>query len=146
MKFGPLEIDVTTQKVMLDGRELDTLTTSEFNLLATMARYPGRVFSRGELVEKVLGNGYCGYERTIDTHIKNLRAKLREGTTDYGWIRTVHGSGYRFESPFELDDAGQHSFYKNELANKFNRGDAVINKAVMKKTEKNARAPLIKKL
>jgi len=94
--FGELEVDVTGHKAFLAGRELD-LTASEFKLLTTLARYPGRVYSRMELVEKVLGYDFEGYERTIDSHVKNLRAKLDDDPRNPTYIHTVHGVGYRFE-------------------------------------------------
>ncbi len=100
--FGLLEIDVAGHKAFLDGRELD-LTASEFKLLLTLSRYPGRVYSRMELVEKVLGYDFEGYERTIDSHVKNLRAKLDDDPKDPTFIYTVHGVGYRFEAP-KTDD------------------------------------------
>lgn len=94
--FGELEIDVSGHKVLLRGEELE-LTASEFKLLTTLSRYPGRVYSRMELVEKVLGYDFEGYERTIDSHVKNLRAKLADDSRDPTYIHTVHGVGYRFE-------------------------------------------------
>ncbi len=103
LAFGPLEIDVAGHKAFLDGRELD-LTASEFKLLLTLSRYPGRVYSRMELVEKVLGYDFEGYERTIDSHIKNLRAKLDDDPKDPTFIYTVHGVGYRFEAPKTGDE------------------------------------------
>ena len=96
--YADLEIDVAGHKAFLGGRELD-LTASEFKLLVTLARYPGRVYSRMELVEKVLGYDFEGYERTIDSHVKNLRAKLDDDPREPRFIYTVHGVGYRFESP-----------------------------------------------
>lgn len=101
--FGNLEIDISSHKAFLDGEELD-LTASEFKLLTTLARYPGRVYSRMELVEKVLGYDFEGYERTIDSHVKNLRAKLNDDPRDPTFIYTVHGVGYRFESPKTEDE------------------------------------------
>lgn len=103
LEFGRLHIDVSAHKATLEGVELD-LTASEFKLLTTLARYPGRVYSRMELVEKVLGYDFEGYERTIDSHVKNLRAKLDDDPRDPTFIFTVHGVGYRFESP-KGDDA-----------------------------------------
>lgn len=96
--FGDLEVDIAGHKAFLAGEELD-LTASEFKLLTTVSRYPGRVYSRMELVEKVLGYDFEGYERTIDSHVKNLRAKLKDDPRDPTFIYTVHGVGYRFEAP-----------------------------------------------
>ena len=103
LAFGSLEIDVAGHKAFLDDRELD-LTASEFKLLLTLSRYPGRVYSRMELVEKVLGYDFEGYERTIDSHVKNLRAKLDDDPKDPTFIYTVHGVGYRFEAPKTGDE------------------------------------------
>jgi len=102
--FGGLEVDVSGHKAFLDGTELD-LTASEFKLLTTLSRYPGRVYSRMELVEKVLGYDFEGYERTIDSHVKNLRAKLNDDPKEPTFIYTVHGVGYRFEPPKSSSDA-----------------------------------------
>ncbi len=98
LDFGNLVIDVTGHKAFLAGDEID-LTASEFKLLVTLARYPGRVYTRMELVEKVLGYDFEGYERTIDSHVKNLRAKIQDDPRDPTYIWTVHGVGYRFEAP-----------------------------------------------
>ncbi|NTU71501.1 MAG: response regulator transcription factor [Coriobacteriia bacterium] len=100
--FDYLEIDVAGHKAFLRGEELD-LTASEFKLLTTLSRYPGRVYSRMELVEKVLGYDFEGYERTIDSHVKNLRAKLDDDPKEPTFIYTVHGVGYRFEAPKSAD-------------------------------------------
>jgi two-component system, OmpR family, response regulator RegX3 len=102
--FAELEIDVAGHKAFLGGEELD-LTASEFKLLTTLCRYPGRVYSRMELVEKVLGYDFEGYERTIDSHVKNLRAKLEDDPREPTFIYTVHGVGYRFEAPKTEPDA-----------------------------------------
>ena len=104
LEFGDLEIDITGHKAFLHGNEIE-LTASEFKLLTTLARYPGRVYSRMELVEKVLGYDFEGYERTLDSHVKNLRAKLEDDPRDPTFIYTVHGVGYRFEAPKTEQDA-----------------------------------------
>ena len=106
--FGDLSIDVQGHRVMVRGREVD-LTPSEFKLLVTLSRYPGRVYSRIELVEKVLGTDFAGYERTIDSHVKNLRAKIGDDPHDPTWIFTVHGFGYRFEAPKDSGRSAGHS-------------------------------------
>jgi DNA-binding response OmpR family regulator len=98
--FNNLIIDSSSRCVTLGERKLD-LTTSEFNLLVTLSRYPGRVYTRSELVEKVLGYDFEGYERTIDSHVKNLRSKLGDDPRDPRWLFTVHGVGYRFGNSTE---------------------------------------------
>ena len=98
LDFGDLTIDISGHKVAVGGNEVD-LTASEFKLLTTLARFPGRVYTRMELVEKVLGYDFEGYERTIDSHVKNLRAKLGDDPRNPKWLYTVHGVGYRFEAP-----------------------------------------------
>ena len=84
LEFGELTIDVSGHKVLVKGKEVD-LTASEFKLLTTLSRYPGRVYSRMELVEKVLGYDFEGYERTIDSHVKNLRAKIGDNPRNPKW-------------------------------------------------------------
>jgi DNA-binding response OmpR family regulator len=90
-----LEIDLDAHSISR-GEEVIELTPTEFNLLAAMAEQPGRAFSRLQLLEAVQGVAYEGYERTIDAHIKNLRAKLELNTKKPRYIETVFGVGYRF--------------------------------------------------
>jgi DNA-binding response OmpR family regulator len=71
------------------------LTPSEFELLAALMSRPGRVFSRLELLERIQGVGYEGYERTIDVHVKNLRSKLDSDSDRPSLVQTVYGVGYR---------------------------------------------------
>lgn len=104
LDFGGLTIDLNGHKVLVNDEEVD-LTASEFKLLTTLSRYPGRVYSRMELVEKVLGYDFEGYERTIDSHVKNLRAKIGDDPRSPRWIYTVHGVGYRFEVPRDNGEA-----------------------------------------
>jgi DNA-binding response OmpR family regulator len=98
LDFGALHIDIPARHVTINGRPLD-LTGSEFKLLVTLSQHPGRVYTRGELVEMVLGYDFEGYERTIDSHVKNLRSKLGDDSRDPCWLFTVHGVGYRFGNP-----------------------------------------------
>jgi two-component system OmpR family response regulator len=77
----------------MEGREI-VLTPTEFKLLETLARHPGRTFSREELLARACGPDYDGLDRTVDTHITNLRRKLEPGRTPQ-YIVTVHGMGYR---------------------------------------------------
>jgi DNA-binding response OmpR family regulator len=92
---GRLVVDSARRRAVLDGAPVD-LTESEFRLLQTLARFPGRVYTRFELVDKVQGYQYEAYERTIDAHIKNLRRKLDEDARDPRLILTVYGRGYAF--------------------------------------------------
>lgn len=108
LDFGGLTIDLNGHKVLVNDEEVD-LTASEFKLLTTLSRYPGRVYSRMELVENVLGYDFEGYERTIDSHVKNLRAKIGDDPRNPRWIYTVHGVGYRFEVPRDGESAGQEA-------------------------------------
>ncbi len=98
MVFGSLSIDVAGHKAAIDGVDVD-LTATEFKLLITLARYPGKVYTRLELVEKVLGWDFDRYERAVDSHVKNLRSKLNDDPKNPSYIYTVHGVGYRFDPP-----------------------------------------------
>ena len=91
---GRLRIDELRHEVQLEGRPVD-LTPTEFRLLATLAGYPGRVYSRFELINRVQGTDFEGYERTIDAHVKNLRRKLEPDPAEPRYVQTVHGIGYR---------------------------------------------------
>lgn len=108
VEFGPLAIDLGGHRVFLGGEEVE-LTASEYKLLVTLSRYPGRVYSRMELVEKVLGYDFEGYERAIDSHVKNLRAKLGDDPKEPRFIHTVFGVGYRFHAPDEAVEGASPS-------------------------------------
>ncbi|MCD6401230.1 MAG: response regulator transcription factor [Anaerolineales bacterium] len=82
--------------LVLRNDELIDLTPTEFSLLKTLASHPGQAFDRLQLLEATQGNTYEGYERTIDAHIKNLRAKLETDPKNPQYIETVFGIGYRF--------------------------------------------------
>ncbi len=90
-----LDIDLDEMRVERAGQAIE-LTLTEFKLLSVLAGKPGRVFNRLQLLEATQGETYEGYERTIDAHIKNLRAKLQKQKTDPSYIETVFGVGYRF--------------------------------------------------
>jgi DNA-binding response OmpR family regulator len=92
---GALTIDREAREVTVDGDAV-VLTRSEFDLLAAIASRPGRVFSRYELVTRVQGYDYEGYERTIDAHVKNLRRKLGEDPKKPRYVVTMAGVGYKF--------------------------------------------------
>jgi DNA-binding response OmpR family regulator len=91
---GRLEIDTVRHQVRHDGEPVD-LTPNEYKLLTTLARYPGRAYSRYELINRVQGYDYEGYERTIDVHVKNLRKKIEADPSHPRYIETVLGVGYR---------------------------------------------------
>jgi len=92
---GPITLDEDTRQVMIDSRPLN-LTPSEFGLLKVFMSHPNRVFSRSELLDKVQGYQFEGYDRTIDSHVKNLRKKIAARIPDQEIISTVYGVGYKF--------------------------------------------------
>lgn len=95
LRAGDLEIDLDSHIVSSQGTVID-LTPTEFNLLATLVAQPGRAYTRLQLLEATQGAAYEGYERTIDAHIKNLRAKIERDAKAPEYIETVFGIGYRF--------------------------------------------------
>jgi two-component system alkaline phosphatase synthesis response regulator PhoP len=94
LDVGDLHLDVPRRTLRVGGREVE-LTPSEFEILRTLLGAPGRVFTRGQLLEASQGEAYEGYERTIDTHIKNLRHKIGDLPRRPEYIQTVHGVGYK---------------------------------------------------
>lgn len=92
---GRLVLDTTARMVYLDGAAVP-LTPSEYSLLLTLATHPNRTFTRDELIQLSLREDYEGYDRVIDTHIKNLRHKLEPDWKQPRYLVTVHGVGYRF--------------------------------------------------
>jgi DNA-binding response OmpR family regulator len=91
--------DITLDRgghILTVGGQMIDLTPSEFEMLATLMAAPGRVFSRLELLERLQGTAYEGYERTIDVHIRNLRTKIEPDSAHPRYIETVYGAGYRF--------------------------------------------------
>jgi DNA-binding response OmpR family regulator len=97
LRAGDLELDPESRLVRLAGEYLD-LTKMEFDLLTTMMHNPGRAFTRLELLERVQGFAYDGYERTIDVHVKNLRKKIEKDSSQPLYILTAFGVGYRFNA------------------------------------------------
>ncbi len=95
MRIADLDIDQVSHTLTRSGETIP-LTPTEFSLLVTLAAQPGRVFSRLQLLEVAQGLVYEGYERTIDAHIKNLRAKIEANPRTPRYIETVFGVGYRF--------------------------------------------------
>jgi two-component system, OmpR family, alkaline phosphatase synthesis response regulator PhoP len=95
LKFGNLTVNFPKHEAYLDGKALN-LTPVEFKLLGVLIREPERVFNRSQLIEKVLGYDFEGFDRTIDVHILNLRRKLEPDTSQPKYIKTVYGAGYKF--------------------------------------------------
>jgi two-component system alkaline phosphatase synthesis response regulator PhoP len=95
LQLGGLLMDLDQHEVLLDGQPVD-LTPTEFELLRALMENPGHAFTRSELIEKSLGYTYEGLDRTLDSHIKNLRRKIEPDPAKPTYIQTVYGVGYRF--------------------------------------------------
>jgi len=93
---GDLVVDFEKNLFEKAGKPV-SLTPNEARILAAMMKYPGRVFTRDELIAMALGDEFDGYDRAVDSHIKNLRQKLEDDPKSPVYIRTVHGVGYKFE-------------------------------------------------
>ncbi len=94
LRLSGLILDLDRHTVMLNGRLIE-VTPTEFTLLKLLMEHPGHVFTRLELIEKGLGFAYEGMERTVDSHIKNLRKKIEADISQPAYIQTVYGVGYR---------------------------------------------------
>lgn len=102
VRVGDLEVDEGRLAVTRAGSRVE-LTASEFALLATLARSPGRVFTRAQLLDAIHGDSFEAYERAIDAHVKNIRRKLEPEPQRPRYVLTVFGVGYRMAEPDELD-------------------------------------------
>jgi DNA-binding response OmpR family regulator len=100
LRVGDVTLDIPRMRTTIGDRGVD-LTPTEFQLVATMAREPGRVFTRAQLLDAVHGVAFESYERAIDAHVKNVRHKLEPDPARPQYLLTVYGVGYRFA---ELDD------------------------------------------
>jgi len=98
IRLGPIVLNVETRQVTVEEQALE-LTPSEFGLLKVLMSHPNRVFSRNELLNQVQGYDFEGYDRTIDTHVKNLRKKIAEKLPNQEFIATVYGVGYKLTIP-----------------------------------------------
>ncbi|MPM65140.1 Sensory transduction protein regX3 [bioreactor metagenome] len=94
-RHGDLIIDFEKNLVTKKGNRIN-LTQSEHKILSALIKYPGKVFTREELIDLVFGNDFDGYDRVIDTHIKNLRRKIEDNPQLPVYILTIHGLGYKF--------------------------------------------------
>jgi len=95
LRVADIVLDRAGRVVQVNGKQVD-LTPSEFEILAALMASPGRAFSRLDLLERTSGDAYEGYERTIDVHIRNLRAKIEPDPSNPQYVQTVYGMGYRF--------------------------------------------------
>jgi DNA-binding response OmpR family regulator len=98
IRAGDLTIDPEKRKVTVDGKPVH-LTTREFELLLEFARHPGRAYTRGQLLDKVWGYSYQGYEHTVNSHINRLREKIETNPAKPRYILTIWGVGYQFAEP-----------------------------------------------
>jgi DNA-binding response OmpR family regulator len=94
VRAGSLELDLPRMRLAVDGRQVE-LTATEFALLAVMAREPGRVFTRSQLLDAIHGVAFESYERAIDAHVKNIRRKIEADARSPRHLLTVYGVGYR---------------------------------------------------
>ncbi len=92
---GDVEVDVPKMRVLRGGEAID-LTPTEFEIVATLARRPGQIFTRSQLLDAVRGVSFRSYERAIDAHVKNIRRKLERDPKHPTYVLTVHGVGYKF--------------------------------------------------
>ncbi|TMI83015.1 MAG: response regulator transcription factor [Bacillati bacterium ANGP1] len=97
VRVGDLVIDLRAHEVSLQGRRVD-LTPTEFRLLEILAGHPNQVFTRMQLIDRVQGHAFEGYERTVDAHIKNLRGKVEPDPKNPRYVLTVYGVGYKFQT------------------------------------------------
>ena len=95
--YGDFQMDFQRYTVTVAGQPVD-LTPTEFRLLGALVREAGQVLSREQLIEKVLGSDFEGFDRTVDVHILNLRRKLGDDPSQPRYIKTIYGAGYKFEA------------------------------------------------
>jgi two-component system, OmpR family, alkaline phosphatase synthesis response regulator PhoP len=95
LRVADITLDRSSRLVKVSERTVD-LTPSEFDLLSVFMAAPGRAFTRAELLDRLQGDAFEGYERTIDVHIRNLRTKIEPTPSDPRYIETIYGVGYRF--------------------------------------------------
>ena len=96
IRAADLTLDLPRLRVTAEGRAVEELTPTEFDLLTALARQPGRVFTRAQLLDAIHGVAFESYERAIDAHIKNIRKKIELTSSDPHYVLTVYGVGYKF--------------------------------------------------
>lgn len=92
---GELTVDFESRMIMKNGEEIK-FTPNECGILATLIKYPNKVFTRDELIASAFGSDFEGYDRTIDSHIKNIRQKIEDDPKNPVYVKTIHGVGYKF--------------------------------------------------
>ena len=103
----PLSVDADTRRACVHGEEM-ALTRVEFDLLSCMLRAPGRVFTRGQLIERIWGDNFAITDRTVDSHVKSLRRKVSDAGGEAQFIETVRGVGYRVtDRPTQIGKKGR---------------------------------------
>ena len=95
IEVGGVAIDIARMRVDVNGRTVE-LTPTEFQLLVALARQPGRIFTRSQLLDAIHGVAFESYERAVDAHVKNLRRKLEDDPGQPRYVLTVYGVGYKF--------------------------------------------------
>ena len=95
IRSGDVTIDLPKMKVTVDGDDIE-LTATEFELLATLARQPGRIYTRAQLLDDLHGVSFQSYERSVDAHVKNIRRKIEPDPRRPRYLLTVYGVGYKF--------------------------------------------------
>jgi len=94
--MGAIKLDTKSRSVWVKGVCITNLTPTEFKILDFLVHHPGQVFSRLQLMDGALGEAYEGYERSLDTHMSNLRKKIEQNAIEPEYIQTIYGIGYKF--------------------------------------------------
>ena len=95
IRICPIKMDIKTRSVWVKGIPINNLTPTEFKMLDFLVRHPEQVFSRLQLMDGALGEAYEGYERSLDTHMSNLRKKIENNPSEPEYIQTIYGVGYK---------------------------------------------------
>jgi DNA-binding response OmpR family regulator len=96
LRIADLTLDLPRMRITAEARQIEDLTPTEFSIVAEMARYPGRVFTRAQLLDALHGVAFESYERAIDAHVKNIRHKIETNPSEPRYLLTVYGVGYKF--------------------------------------------------
>jgi DNA-binding response OmpR family regulator len=96
LRIADLTLDLPRMRITAKARLIEDLTPTEFSIVAELARYPGRVFTRAQLLDALHGVAFESYERAIDAHVKNIRHKIETNPSEPRYLLTVYGVGYKF--------------------------------------------------